>query len=294
MTRRATGRTDEPPAGRQPGLRATTISECPAGTFRCRSTRASRLAAGHLDADVAAGAAVVARPQRLPQLEQQHGRQDHGEQPEVDVAGLHDLEARRAHLALQLAQRVAPHVVGDAVLLREEELVGRSRGDQHPAGLEHAVDLAQRPDVVLDVLERVEGRDAVEAGVAEAALRPVAGHEQRELPRRAVLQPLQGDVGSDHAAVGRHRRQHAAHAAAQVHQHAVAARAPSHVAVEQRDEDRAPSPEPPVRLLELEELSVDGRFHPADSRGLVGAPEDKFGAPCAPHETMPSPARGCR
>ncbi len=108
----------------------------------------------------------------------------------VVIAG--DVEAGTAQLGLELGRAVDPHVPADrlrcVVLVAQPPVdllrpLARHRRGERPARLEHAVQLGQRLDVGLDVLEHLAGDHPVERRVGERQAGGVAAQDADEARR---------------------------------------------------------------------------------------------------------------
>ena len=135
-------------------------------------------------------------------------------------------EARATQLVAELAAGVATAVVRDLVHLAEEERVRRDGQHQHAAGRQDLDQVAERPTVVVDVLEHVEQAQQREAG-PERREAPLVDQQQRGLDapahEREAFRVHVAGSRQRHAALPQERQQASA-AAADVEE-----RAPGHV-----------------------------------------------------------------
>ena len=222
------------------------------------------------NADVAAILFRRWRSQLLHEFLKQHGGQDERKEPEVDVTGLLDFESRLFGAGCEHTATVSTKVVRVLVLLRVQELVGGATGNDDAARLEHAVELAQGADVIFDVLKGIECGDAVEAFISKRCERAMAGQQSGEASVGTVLDALKRDIGPHGLAVLLKGFKHATDPTSDVHEHPVALRVAAHEAIEQRNEDGSTPAEPPMAVLEFQELLVDGVFHGAERSGWQG------------------------
>jgi len=202
----------------------------------------------------------LAGKQLLQRLDAQHGGQDQREEEHVRVRVPAHGQARVLEQPAEHAPRVAALVLGDAVVVGVQELVRGHRDQHRPAGHEDAGDLVHDARIVGDVLDRVEEADQVEAGVAVGQGVAAGDHAPGEAARGAVAQALGADVGGEDArAVPSEPGEEAAVPAAEVEH----ARGPlsGQERLEQAEVDGPTPSEPPVGLLELQELSVGVRVH---------------------------------
>ncbi|MEZ5980107.1 MAG: hypothetical protein R3F34_18105 [Planctomycetota bacterium] len=101
----------------------------------------------------------------LEDLDRQDRGHDQGREEHVGVRVALDGESRLLEHPAQPRARVAPVVLRDAVVVRVEELVRRDAHEHVSTGPQHALHLAHRAVVVLDVLDRVEHAHEVEGAV---------------------------------------------------------------------------------------------------------------------------------
>src|SRR5579862_9915360 len=168
-------------------------------------------------------------------------------------------------------------VVVDDVVLAPQPLVGGHAHEQGATRADDAPQLAQRVDVVLDVLDHVEAHGQVEALVRE---RHVGDRRLDDLAHAARACPLDarlGDLDAGHGAEAREVDHVATGAAAGV-QHL--GRRRQREPVDDPADDAAAPAVPPVALLDLEDLLFEIPVH---TRTYPRAP--------GPHSTRRPPSR---
>jgi hypothetical protein len=127
------------------------------------------------------------------------------------------------------------------------------------------VALGKHPDVVLDVLDRVEQRHGVDGAGGHGEVERRADLGVGKATRVAHVDQFLGHVDALHRAVARQRAEHPAGAAADVQQSQVAP--PAQLAVQQVEEDAPPADEPEMGLLQLDELVECDLLHRATRPG---------------------------
>src|SRR5438552_1186302 len=174
----------------------------------------------------------------------------------------HDIAAYEAALV---------HV--DLVLVPPEEWVG-GHGDEHvAAGAQHAPRLAEGGGVVVQVLDHVECRHEIEAGILERKRRRLTQPNVLEAALAAVSDRLRVDVDAFGLAERRQVAEHRARPAAHVEDSPWPSAVVSDISIEDLDQDSPPADEPPVDVLDLAVLAVVLAFQSriSDPKALVGS-----------------------
>jgi hypothetical protein len=149
----------------------------------------------------------------------------------------------------QLASNVAALVKIDVVLAAPQEPVRGHGQQQQPTRLQDPSHLAQSAEIVVDVLDDVEGRDQVECVIFK---RQAVGARLRHLPQPAVVavaDRLQVHVDTLRVSETREVGQHRPGSTADVENPSPVGGARPEVPVEDREQDAAAADEPPVDIL---------------------------------------------
>ncbi len=199
----------------------------------------------------------VVAPHPAPASEEPHADNGRGEEG-VEIADTERTEAGLLCYPAQALSRVAPSVAEDLIVGTPQPRVGGHRADQEPARSQDARHSLKCAPVVLDVLQHIEEKSAVERPCAQRQLIRKRAPKNREPAPASRLQEIRRGLDSHDLAELCGGWQERPAAAADLDQPAPARRErrPQHPA-----EDRAPSEEPPVVLVLLDVSRNVARVH---------------------------------